>query len=316
MPLEYLNDNEYKILLTDGGLETTLVFDLDINLPHFAAFDLLNKPLQLEQIRSYYRQYLNLAAKNQVGFLLDTVTWRANPDWIFKLGYGRSDVLRVNLQATRFAISLKQEFERKVEPLLINGCVGPRHDGYLVGQKLTVAEAHDYHLEQILALVHGGVDLVTAMTINYRQEAQGIVTAAAVAAIPVVISFTLETDGRLPDGESLKDAIEHIDRLTDSYPLYYMINCAHPTHFMDIFQEAGDWKKRIRGVRANASCKSHAELNESEELDRGDKHELSARYLELKQTLPQLMVFGGCCGTDIGHISEILKSLSPQKAAL
>ena len=151
--------------------------------------------------------------------------------------------------------------------------------------------------------------MLTAMTMNYADEALGIVLSAKSKRIPVVISFTTETDGRLPSGESLKEAIERIDRETGDYVLYYMINCAHPEHFHALFDAPETWQKRIVGVRANASCKSHAELDASTELDPGDKEELAKRYKNLKGKLPHLRVFGGCCGTDHSHIEHICREM-------
>jgi S-methylmethionine-dependent homocysteine/selenocysteine methylase len=139
---------------------------------------------------------------------------------------------------------------------------------------------------------------------TYVDEAIGVTRAAQDAVIPAAISFTVETDGDLPSGQALGEAIEEVDRATDSGPAYYMINCAHPTHF-DSVLDGGDWVGRIRGLRANASTCSHAELDEAEDLDDGDPQDLGARYGELRDRLPALNVVGGCCGTDHRHIGEI-----------
>ena len=189
--------------------------------------------------------------------------------------------------------------------MLISGQIGPRGDGYTIDTKMTINEAQDYHQIQVDAFKNAGVDMVTAITMTHIEEAIGIVRAASNNEVPVVISFTVETNGRLPSGQSIGDAISDIDLITDSYPLYYMINCAHPSHFYNQLEENSEWIKRIKGIRANASCKSHAELDESLVLDRGDVEELGQWHQLLMGKIPNLVVFGGCCGTDSTHIHAI-----------
>jgi S-methylmethionine-dependent homocysteine/selenocysteine methylase len=173
---------------------------------------------------------------------------------------------------------------------------------------MSMQEAQEYHGAQIGTFSRTAADLVTASTMNYVEEAIGIVRAARGFEMPVVISFTVETDGKLPTGDSLKDAIERVDAATGGAPAYYMINCAHPTHFEHVLPIGGPWLGRIRGVRANASIQSHAELNESTELDEGDPVQLGSQHHELLSKLKQLNVFGGCCGTDHRHVEEICKA--------
>ncbi|MCK5281685.1 MAG: homocysteine S-methyltransferase family protein, partial [Cyclobacteriaceae bacterium] len=166
-------------------------------------------------------------------------------------------------------------------------------------------EAQNYHGEQIKTLSLTAADLVSAHTINYSNEAMGMALAAKENEIPIAIGFTVETDSKLPSGETLQEVIEKVDGITDNYPSYYMINCAHPSHFKEVLQKDGKWKNRIMAVRANASTKSHAELDESEHLDAGDSCGLAHDYSELKNLLPNLKVIGGCCGTDHSHIEKI-----------
>ncbi len=206
------------------------------------------------------------------------------------------------------AVSFFQEM-LDAEDDLISGCLGPRGDGYQPGVQMSVEEAKEYHSAQILAFKEAGADLVSAITMNYLEEATGITLAAKEHAIPVVISFTVETDGRLPSGMTLADAITENDRLTGEYPAYYMVNCAHPRHFASVFERGESWVRRIKGVRANASLKSHAELDESETLDEGDKVLLANCYVELDELLPELRVIGGCCGTDHTHIEKVMEGL-------
>lgn len=297
--LSKLNNQPY---LTDSGLETTLVFHEGLELPCFAAFTLLDSAAGRETLRHYYRRHLAIAARKEVGFILDTPTWRASPDWALRMDMSLSDLQRLNSKAVDEMKLLQSE--AGATATLISGCIGPRSDGYQPAFIMSSAEAKDYHQQQILWLQQAGVDLISALTLCYTDEAIGITQAAQQLEIPVVISFTVETDGRLINGMPLRDAIESVDQATNEGPLYYMVNCAHPSHFQNHLQ-GEHWLSRIKGIRANASTKSHAELDNSVTLDAGDPQALGESYKELKHLLPDLRVYGGCCGTDHRHIEAI-----------
>lgn len=299
------------LFLTDGGLETTLVFLKGYELPCFAAFDLLKDEKGYHAIKDYYRRYLEIAKDFKMSFILESPTWRANPDWIEKIGYQVSAVSQVNEKAVQLLIELKKEFENDIPNIIISGCVGPRGDGYKPESTMTAEEAQNYHSAQIEVFSQTPVDMVSAITMTYVEEAIGITRAAGAVNLPAVISFTVETNGKLPTGVSLKEAIEQVDKSVSEPPLYFMINCAHPTHFSHQLQTGKneEWIKRIRGLRANASCKSHAELDETTELDRGNPQELGSEHKQLKEMFNQLNVFGGCCGTDEEHIRAIAKQV-------
>jgi S-methylmethionine-dependent homocysteine/selenocysteine methylase len=298
-----------RLFMTDGGLETTLIFLEGHNLRHFAAFDLLNTPLGYEALVKYFRTYAQLAQKYQVGFILESVTWRASQDWGDKLGYSSSEMANFNRNAIALLEEIRDEYETEKTPMVISGCIGPRGDGYNPTALMNEAEAEQYHTAQIEIFSQSNADLVTAITMNYPEEAIGITRAAQKANIPVVISFTVETDGQLPTGQSLPDAIAQVDNTTNNAPLYYMINCAHPNHFAHVFNSDGIWLEKIKAIRANASIKSHAELDEAEELDDGNPVELGMQYQKLITILPNLNIFGGCCGTDHRHVEEMCKSV-------
>ncbi|HLT75915.1 MAG TPA: homocysteine S-methyltransferase family protein [Ferrovibrio sp.] len=294
-----------RIFVTDGGIETTLIFLDGLDLPLFAAFPLHDTPEGWAALKKYFTPYAALARDRGAGCVLETATWRANHDWGVKLGYSAEALERVNRDAVKLLLELRKEFETEASPLVISGCLGPRGDGYQPEAKMTAEEAQAYHDLQVRVFAETDADLVTAITMNYVEEAIGIARAARARNMPVVISFTVETDGRLPTGQSLQEAIEETDAATDGAPLYYMINCAHPEHFRDLLRDRPEWARRLQGIRANASTKSHAELNESTELDAGDPEALARDYVELKELLPALRVVGGCCGTDHRHITAI-----------
>ena len=294
-----------KLFLTDGGIETTLIFLEGLELPHFAAFDLLRERTGWAALRKYYERYVTIAAQNRVGFVLESATWRASSDWAQKLGYSKEALAEANRDSIALLVELRNKYESAATPMVISGCVGPRGDGYDPGAVMSVAEAQAYHADQVVVFADTAADMVSAITMTNVNEAVGLTRAAVAANMPVAISFTVETDGKLPTGQSLQDAIEAVDKATAHAPAYYMINCAHPTHFESVLAKGGAWRERIGGVRANASAKSHAELNDSTELDAGNPQELGAQYRALRKLLPNLTVMGGCCGTDHRHIAEI-----------
>ena len=300
-----------ELFLTDGGIETTLIFHDGWDLPDFAAFHLLKTSEGEAALRKYFRTYAELAKRFGTGLILESATWRANPDWASRLGYSRRALAETNRKAIRLLEDVRSEYESEQSSLVISGCLGPRGDGYVPENVMSAPEAKFYHWEQIETFANSAVDMVTAITMNYVEEAIGISYAAEKANLPVAISFTVETDGNLPTGQTLESAIRQVDEATEGYPAYYMINCAHPTHFAHVLAEGGSWLERIRGVRANASHKSHAELNESPDLDIGDPVELGRQYSLLKNRLPQLNVMGGCCGTDHRHVEQIAAACLP-----
>jgi S-methylmethionine-dependent homocysteine/selenocysteine methylase len=294
-----------ELFLTDGGIETSLIYLDGQELPMFAAFDLFKTDAGRRAIRTYYARYCTLARAKGIGFILESPTWRANLDWAAKLGYSPAELGGINWEAIEMMLSLRYEFETASSPMVISGCIGPRGDGYNPDRMMSAREAEDYHSFQAGLFADSGADLVTAVTMNYAEEAIGIARAAAAAGIPSVISLTVETDGRLPTGMTLEETITTIDRSTDAAPAYYMINCAHPTHFEDKLKLGASWMSRIRGIRANASRLSHAELDQATELDAGNPAELGRQYAALRHKHGRINVLGGCCGTDVRHIEQI-----------
>jgi len=302
---------ESSIYLTDGGLETVLIFRDGIDLPEFAACDLLRTREGTASLRKYFDEMAGVATAKGIGFLIDTATWRANPDWTSKLGYSTDKFESINRKAVELALAVRAAWEQTGVPMPISGVVGPRGDGYRPDRLQSVDEARDYHSAQISVFAEtGAVDFVTAVTMNYPNEATGVALAAHNAGLPVVISFTVETNGRLATGESLEQAISFVDDATDSYPAYYMVNCAHPTHLAEDLSSGEPWTRRVRGYRANASSQSHAELDEAEELDDGNPEELGGQFRVLRDQLPNLNVLGGCCGTDKRHLEAIAAAVA------
>ncbi len=291
--------------VTDGGIETTLIFHRGLDLPLFAAFDLLKDEVGTEELRRYFEPYLAVAREHELGFVLESPTWRASPRWAAEIGYTAEELDGFNRRAIALMEEIRSVYEGDVSPIVISGCIGPQDDGYNPSELLSADEAAGYHATQIGTFADTAADMVTAITMTYADEAIGIVRAAQAAGLPAAISFTVETDGRLPSGQPLGEAVEQTDAETDGGAAYFMINCAHPTHFEEVLEGDGRWRERIMGLRANASTMSHAELDEATELDDGDPPDLGRRYAGLKERLPRLTVLGGCCGTDHRHVTEI-----------
>ena len=297
------------LFLTDGGLETTLIFHDGVSLPCFASFDLLRSEAGLAALRRYFERYAAIAREQERGLVLETPTWRANPDWGAKLGYDAPALAQANRRSVGLLLEIRDAFESPRTPIVISGNLGPRGDGYVPGALMSAVEARAYHAPQVETFAGTEADMVAALTLNYAEEAIGVALAARDAGMPVAISFSTETDGRLPSGTTLAEAIARTDDATGGHPAYYMINCAHPTHLAGALADGGGWRDRVRGLRANASRRSHAELDASPDLDAGDPAELAGEYRELRAVFQRLAVVGGCCGTDHRHVEAIGRAM-------
>ncbi|THC42251.1 homocysteine S-methyltransferase family protein [Massilia sp. Mn16-1_5] len=303
-----------RLFLTDAGLETMLSFQQGFSLPAFASFVLLQDARGRAALQEYFVSFARLARAHGTGLVLETPTWRANPDWGQSLGYNALALADADREAVALLAGVRAAWETPATPIVISGNIGPRGDGYRADRRMSAVAAHDYHLAQIATFAGTEADMVAAFTITYPEEAIGIVDAAAACEMPVAISFTLETDGRLPSGDALSEAILRTDAETGAYAAYYMINCAHPTHVEPALAEIGPWRERLHGLRANASRRSHAELDEATELDDGDPEALGEEYQVLHQLLPRMNVLGGCCGTDTRHVAAIARHVTGKPA--
>lgn len=295
--------NKDDIIITDGGLETTLIYKYNIELPYFSCINLLKTDSGRNIIYNCLLNYVNISEKYNVNIIIETPTWRCSKKWSKLLNCENSDIEKINREAVNIVKSIKKNNKK----IIISGNIGPIDDGYVISNKLTIEELKEYHSEQIYILANENVDIISAFTINYVEEAIGITLVCKDINIPLVISFTLNIDGKLPSGMTLEDSIKYIDKYTNYYPMYYMINCAHPKHFISLFKDNNsDWIKRIKGIRSNASDKSHEELNNSKKLDIGNIVELSNYCKNIRKENKHINIFGGCCGTDENHVEEIL----------
>lgn len=289
--------------VTDGGLETDLIFHHGIDLPEFAAFPLLSDAGGRDLLTSYYEAYAGIAAAAGAGLVLETPTWRANTDWGARIGVDAAGLARANAGAVQLVADLADRFTGEVPEVVVAGMLGPRGDGYVAGEAMHPDQARDYHLPQVRVFADAGASLVTALTLTTAEEAVGIVLAAREVGLPVTVAFTVETDGRLPDGSTLRETIERVDAA--AAPLHFGVNCAHPSHVAQALGDGGPWVERIAGTRVNASTLSHEELDAADELDEGDPDTLGRDQADLAALLPALAVVGGCCGTDARHVAAM-----------
>lgn len=306
-----LPQSKGQMYVTDGGIETHLIFNLGQTVPDMSVYLLNGTEPGRQLLRDYYRAYIPICRKAGQDFLFDTNTWRANPDWGFRAGLGMDELRRVSIEAVAFCREMAGEFAAAGVGSIVSGVIGPRRDAWQHDRAMTVEESLSYHGMQVEAFAEAGADFVSAYTLTNVPEAVGIARLAQRLGLPVVLSFTLETDGRLPGGKPLEVAINEVDAATGDYPAYYMINCVHPIHFAETLRHGGRWVNRIGGLRVNASKMSHAELDNAPTLDIGNIADLAQRYARVLPFLPNIRVIGGCCGTDHRHIDAICNTCLP-----
>ncbi|ASJ74670.1 homocysteine S-methyltransferase family protein [Granulosicoccus antarcticus] len=284
------------------GAETDLIFNHGVDLPGFASYPLLESENGREILRGYYSSLIELAQQFNVGVIIDSATWIANRDRGAQIGQSRQSLERLNVEAIELIDQIRKEYDNV--SIVLCAQVGPRGDGYAPEDLMTADAAENYHNEQIETLSRTDADFICGTTLCYPEEAIGIVRSGKTFGKPVAISFTVERDGCLPTGMSLKDAIIAVDEATDSDAIYFMINCAHPDHFTRVLADE-PWFQRVKGLVANASRCSHAELDEAGFLDDGDPVELGAQLAALRRMFPHVSILGGCCGTDMRHMKNI-----------
>ncbi len=289
--------------VTDGGIETDLIHHHGLELPHFAAFPLVESAEGQDVLERYYSDYASIARRAGAGLLLEAPTWRANPDWGRRLGYSAAGLDRANRAAVALMRRFREHHEASVSRVLVGGVVGPRESGWSAGPQVDADEATAYHRAQVRAFAEAGADVVSAHTLSEVGEAVGVVRNARDLGLPVAIAFTVEVDGLLANGATLAETVALVDTLAP--PDYFLVNCAHPDHIEGAVSVPGPWRERVVGLLSNASTQSHEQLEEASELDEGDPQLLAAAHSRIERLLPGLSVVGGCCGTDSRHVAAL-----------
>lgn len=297
-----------RFYLSEGGTETEFMYKHGFELPHFAMFPLLDNPKASAKMKDMFRSYLDVAADHNFCALMGGLDYRASPDWGELLGYSPAGLADANLQSIEFLRDVASEYSSDIPETLIQGLIGPRGDAYARNESITESEAEDYHAVQLETLKKADVDLALAMTFNNIPESVGVARAAAKIGVPLGISLSLDSNSKLNSGPSLADAITTIDKETDQSPEFYLINCSHPLEYEPAI-EPGDWVKRIRGVRPNASKMEKIALCKIGHLEDGDPEELGVLCGDLAQRYPHMDIWGGCCGTWNNHLDQIARNV-------
>ncbi|WP_216859404.1 homocysteine S-methyltransferase family protein [Sulfitobacter aestuariivivens] len=296
--------------MADFGIETAMIFHEGLDLPHFAAFTLYGRPEGRQALGRAAERSFAVAKEAGTGLVLDAETWRANLPWGAVMDLGRDEIAAINAQAVTYARMWRDQNETAQTPVAVNGVLGPLGDGYVPETAPDADEATMDYLTSARAIAVAGADLASAITMTSSAEATGAARAMRDAGLAHAICFTVETDGRLPSGETVGAAIDAVDA-EQTEPLFYGINCAHPAHFADALDIPQ--ARKIGMIRANASRLSHVELDAMDTLDAGDPEEWGQLCAGLAQMMPWLRLIGGCCGTDHRHLGCAARCLHGQK---
>jgi S-methylmethionine-dependent homocysteine/selenocysteine methylase len=305
--LEYPPRKPGLLYLTEGGVETEIMYKWGHKLPHFAMFTLLDKPEAMADMKSMFARALEVAATQKTGLVLSSLDYRASPDWAALLGISADGLRDVHFRTVAFMKEVAAPFVEKIPDLVFSGVIGPRGDAYGKGGGITEEEAEDYHTPQLKNLRDAGADMACALTFNNIPEAVGVARAAKAVGIPLGLYFTLNSKGTLGSGPTLKEAVESVEEITQGAPSYYGLNCSHPLEFMESLED-GDWLKRVRSIRPNAVRMEKVALCKLGHLEDGDPEELGQQMGDIRQKFPQMDILGGCCGTDERHLGEIAKN--------
>jgi S-methylmethionine-dependent homocysteine/selenocysteine methylase len=307
-PWTFRTQCDGELFLTEGGTETEIMYKWGFELPHFAMFSLLENRDAMSAMRGIFRRYLDVVAKHEMSAMLTGLDYRASPDWGALLGYSPEALADANHRSIDFLRDVARDYSGDIRRTLVGGCIGPRGDAYQLNRSITSTEAEDYHAVQLTTLKQADVDFACAMTFNNTAEAIGVTRAAARIGVPLVISLTVDATGRLKSGLTVAEAIETIDARTGAMPAFYMLNCSHPVEFASALAD-GEWIRRVRGIRPNASKMEKLALCKLGHLEEGDPVELGRLMGDLARRHCHMDVWGGCCGTAEVHLDEIARNV-------
>jgi len=305
-----------ELFLTEGGIETEIIYKHGFELPEFAMFTLLENPRAVGVMRDMFRRQLDVAAEFAMSVLLTGLDYRASPDWGARLGYSQHGLAEINIRAIEFLREIASEYHEQIPRILIGGIIGPRGDAYQLNKTITSVEAEDYHAVQLATLKAAKVDFACALTFNNTPEAIGVARAATTIGVPLTVSLTVNSNGRLKSGPTVAEAVKSIDaEAGKSAPAFYMLNCSHPVEFEPALTE-GAWLERLRGFRPNASKMEKIALCKLGHLEEGNPVELGRLMGDLARRIPHMDIWGGCCGTGETHLREIAKNVREARDAI
>ncbi len=297
-----------RYFITEGGIETEIMYKWGFEMPHFAMFPLLDNPQAAAAIKGMYRRYLDVVAKYKQSALIGGFDYRASPDWGNLLGYSASALRDANLQSIQFLRDVAEEYKSDIDQALFSGCVGPRGDAYQTKNTMDRYQAAEYHAIQLETLKLANVDLAWALTFGDPEEAIGVCMAAESLDIPLAVSFSLDSSHHLNTGGSFSKAVEYVDEQTNNFPEFYSLNCSHPDEFNPAIKQ-GKWINRVRCFRPNATKMDKISLCKLGHLEEGDPVELGYQMSDLHSRFPHIDIWGGCCGTCDTHLEQIVSHL-------
>ena len=314
MASEFLPRVDGTYYLTEGGIETEIMYKYGFELPHFAMFPLLDNPEALTAMKGIWQRSLRAAADNGFNAIMNGVDYRASPDWGALLGYTPDGLASMQMRAIDFLRDVARDFEQDIDTIIISGTIGPRGDAYSRNETITADVAEEYHSVQLATLKKAGVDMAWAMTFNNIPEAVGTIRAAENTGIPIAMGLSLDSSSRLNSGPSMAEAVPEIDAQTNSAAAFFGLNCSHPLEFEPAL-DGGEWMKRLRSIRPNASPMDKIALCKIGHLEDGDPDELAQQMLDVARRMPHMDIFGGCCGTDERHLSKIAATVKSELPA-
>jgi S-methylmethionine-dependent homocysteine/selenocysteine methylase len=296
-----------RVVLMEGALGERLKRTYRLPLDdHVALAGLVYDDRGSAALIELWSEYAQIAHRHGLPLLATTPTRRANRERVSASRFDQS-IIRDNVALLR---GLQEQSSAEV---YAGGLMGCRGDAYRPTDVLSAAEARSFHAWQADLFAAAGADFLFAGIMPALPEAVGMARAMSDTGLPYIISFMIRHDGRLPDGTTIHDAIQAIDVAVDARPECYMANCVHPAVLYEAlsqpFNSTGLVAERFSGVQANASRLAPEELDDACDLESSDAVLLAEDMIRLRDDM-QLRVFGGCCGTDGGHLEEIARRLT------
>lgn len=300
-------------IITDGGIETRIMFETNLSMdPELQVAALVPDPDGAAALRSIYESYIKAAGEFGLPIVIGTPTFRASLNFARRAGHGGEESVReLNVGAVRLLRQLREDSDHR--PIFIAGVIGPSGDAYTPGDALGAPEAAAYHRLQTEVLAEEGVEFLFAPTFPAVDEALGVAMAMGRSGLPYVVSFVLDTAGRVLDGTPLTAAIERIDNEALPPPLYYSISCVYPDVAARALEDAARDSKtlvgRIAELKANGSPLGTDELVRLDHIEATPPEPFAELLWSLHESHPVLRVIGGCCGTDDRHIRALAERM-------
>jgi S-methylmethionine-dependent homocysteine/selenocysteine methylase len=294
-------------ILMEGAVAERIKHEFNIELNEKTALaGLIYTEKGRSALTSIYTEYLHIAEKHHLPFIVTTPTRRANHIRVKEAGYDE----KIIYENAAFLQTLQKNAGTT---MFTGGLMGCKGDAYTASEALAAEDAYEFHTWQASLFRDAGVDFLYAGIMPALPEAEGMAKAMEHTDLPYIISFMIRKDGKLIDGTTISDAVQKIDASTERKPVCYMANCIHPVILQQALSHPFNCtrfvKERFHGIQANTSALSPEELNNSPELITSDGASLADEMMNLAKYV-HIKIFGGCCGTDASHMEEIAKRIT------